>query len=84
MRLTYTPAALKALCRAPARVVADLRTKLQAVAADPHGRHPWAKRLTDQPGYRVRQGDWRAVYRLDSEAAEMIVDTIAKRDEVYK
>ncbi len=84
MRLTYTPAALKALRKAPAKVVSDLRAKLQAVAVDPHGQYPWAKRLTDQPGCRVRQGDWRAVYRLDSEADEMIVDTIAKRDEVYK
>ena len=80
MRLTYTPAALKALRKTPAKVVAEL----QAVAVDPHGQHPWAKRLTDQPGYRVRQGDWRAVYRLDSKTDEMIVDTIAKRDEVYK
>ncbi len=44
----------------------------------------WAKRLTDQPGFRARQGDWRAIYRLDNAAGEMIVDRIAKRDEVYK
>ena len=84
MRLTYTPSALKALRKAPAKVVADLRAKLQAVAADPLGQHPFAKRLTDQPGYRVRQADWRAVYRLDHKMGEMIVDTIAKRDEVYR
>ena len=84
MRLSYTPPALKALRRAPAKVAADLRAKLQIVAADPHGQHAWAKRLTDQPGYRIRQGDWRAVYRLDHKADEMIVDIIAKRDEVYK
>ncbi len=64
--------------------MSDLRAKLQAVAVDTHGQHSWAKRLTDQLGYRVRQGDWRAVYRLDSEADEMVVDTIAKRDEVYE
>ena len=84
MKLTYTPAAAKALTKAPKKVVADLRAKLQQVAADPIGHYPWAKRLTDQPGFRVRQGDWRAISRLDHAAGEMIVDTIAKRDEVYK
>ena len=66
MRLTYSPAALKALRRAPAKEMKDLRAKLQIVAADPMKQHPWAKRLTDQPGFRVRQGGWRAVYRLDT------------------
>ncbi len=84
MRLTYSPAALKAFRRAPAKEIKGLRAKLQIVAADPMTQHPWAKRLTDQPGFRVRQGDWRAVYRLDRKADEMIVDIIAKRDEVYR
>jgi mRNA-degrading endonuclease RelE of RelBE toxin-antitoxin system len=48
------------------------------------GQYPWAKRLTDHPGYCIRQGDWRAAYRLDYESGEMIVDKIAKRDEVYR
>ena len=82
VRLTYTPSALKGLRKAPDKVAIDLRAKLQTVAADPLGQHPWAKRLTDQPGYRIRQGDWRAVYRLDHKTDEMIVDAIAKRDEV--
>lgn len=61
--------------------MADLRAKLQAAAARPHGQHAWAKRMTDQHGHRVRQGDWRAVSRLDSEADEMIVDIIARTDD---
>ena len=84
MRLIFSPAAIKAFRRAPADVSHDLVTKLRKVADDPQGTHPWAKRLTDQPGFRVRQGDWRAIYRLDYETAEMVVDRIAKRDEVYR
>lgn len=78
MKLIYSPAAVRALRKAHAKVAADLRGKLQAVAADPLGQHPSAKRLTGQLGYRVRQGDWRAVYRLDHASNEMIVDDIAK------
>lgn len=84
MRLIFSPAAVKALSRLPRREASGLLAKLQQVAADPMGQYPWAKRLTDQPGFRVRQGDWRAVYRLDHDAGEMVVDRIAKRDEVYR
>lgn len=84
MKLIFAPAAVKALTRLPGKDQVALLAKLQQVANDPTGRHPWAKRLTDQPGFRVRHGDWRAVYRLDHATGEMIVDKIAKRDEVYR
>lgn len=84
MKLIFSPGAAKALTKLPRKEGAGLLVKLQQVAADPMGQYPWAKRLTDQPGFRVRQGDWRAVYRLDHETEEMIVDKIAKRDEVYR
>ncbi len=84
MKLIFSPGAAKALTRLPRKEGAGLLAKLQQVAAGPMGQYQWAKRLTDQPGFRVRQGDWRAVYRLDHDAGEMIVDKIAKRDEVYR
>ena len=84
MKLIFSPAAAKALTKLPRKEGAGLLAKLQQVAADPLGLHPWAKRLTDQPGFRVRKGDWRAIYRLDHNAGEMIVDKVSKRDEVYR
>jgi mRNA interferase RelE/StbE len=84
MELIFSPAASKLLAKLPAKDGAALISKLEMVAANPMGQYPWAKRLTDHPGYRIRQGDWRAVYRLDYEWGEMIVDKIAKRDEVYR
>ena len=84
MKLIFSPAAAKALTKIPRNEGIGLLAKLQQVVANPMGQYPWAKRLTDQPGFRVRQGDWRAVYRLDYDAGVMIVDKIAKRDEVYR
>ena len=84
MRLIFSPSAAKAICKVPAKEAEALLGKLQQVASQPVGVYPWSKRLTNQPGYRVRQGDWRAVYRLDLDADEMIVEKIAKRDEVYR
>lgn len=84
MKLIFSPAAAKVLTRFPHKEGTGLLAKLQQVAADPMGQYPWAKRLTDQPGFRVRQGDWRAIYRLDHDTGEMIVDKVGKRDEVYR
>jgi mRNA interferase RelE/StbE len=84
MRLIFSPAATRAMTKMPRKEGGGLLAKLQQVAADPMAQHPWAKRLTDQPGFRVCQGDWRAIYRLDHGSDEMIVDKIAKRDEVYR
>ncbi len=84
MKLILSPAAAKALSRLPRKDGAALLAKLKQVANDPSGEYPWAKRLTGSPSFRVRQGDWRAIYRLDHDAGEMTVDRIAKRDEVYR
>jgi mRNA interferase RelE/StbE len=84
MKLIFSPAAAKALTKLPRKDGAALMSKLKQVAGNPRGQYPWAKRLTDHPGFRIRQGYWRAVYRLDHESGEMIVDKIAKRDEVYR
>lgn len=84
MRLIFSPAAAKALTRLPAHDGAALMTKLQRVAGNPMGQYSWAKRLTGRPGFRIRQGDWRAIYNLNYDADKMTVERIAKRDEVYK
>lgn len=84
MKLILVPAAIKAISKIPAKDAKALLAKLKTVAEEPMGDYPWAKRLTNDPGFRVRHGDWRAVYRLDFETGDMIVDKIAKRDEVYR
>ena len=42
MKLIFSPAATKALLRAPAEVSRDLIAKLRMVADDPRGTYPWA------------------------------------------
>jgi mRNA interferase RelE/StbE len=84
MELFFSPVAVKALTKLPAKDAAALMAKLQQVAANPAGQHSWAKRLTPHPGFRIRHGDWRAIYILNFDADKMTVEKIAKRDEVYK
>ena len=84
MKLIFSATATKALAQLPRKEAAALMSKLKQVAENPLGQYPWARKLTDRPGFRIRQGDWRAIYRLDRETGEMTVDRIAKRDEVYR
>jgi mRNA interferase RelE/StbE len=84
VKLILTPAALKGLRKIPTKDAAVLLALLNQIAADPFGPHNQAKKLTDQPGYRMRHGDWRALYRLDRQADEMVVERVSHRSEVYR
>ena len=84
MKLIISPAAAKALGRMPRKDAQSLLAKLKQVAEAPAALYPWATRLADHPGFRVRHGDWRAIYRLDWDRGEMIVVKVAKRGEVYR
>jgi mRNA-degrading endonuclease RelE of RelBE toxin-antitoxin system len=84
VKLIYTTSALKALRKVPGKDAAALMATLAEIAAEPFTPHPRARKLTDHPGFRSRQGDWRAVYRIDRATEEMIVETVGHRSEVYK
>ena len=40
--------------------------------------------FTNQPGYRLRIGDWRVVYLVEEEMLLLVVARIAPRGEVYQ
>lgn len=84
MELIVTPAAAKAFAKLPRKDALALLSKLKQVAADPMADHPAAKRLVGSTEFRVRHGDWRAVYVLDRDAGQMVVTKVAKRSEVYR
>jgi mRNA interferase RelE/StbE len=83
MRLILSPQAAKALRRMPRHDAQALLDRVKAIAADPFGAHPFAKAFGGGAG-RVRHGDWRAVYRLDTSRGEMVVSRIAHRREAYR
>lgn len=60
-----------------------LRERLERIAADPLAPQPGVKPLSGLPGrYRVRQGDWRAVYTIKD--GHVIVALVGNRKEVYR
>jgi mRNA interferase RelE/StbE len=83
MALILSPSAIKALLNMPKREREQLRSRLIAVAAEPTAQHPSVTAMQGAPRgrFRLRQGDWRAVFRM--EGADVVVDRIGHRSEVY-
>ncbi|WP_114857188.1 type II toxin-antitoxin system RelE family toxin [Azospirillum brasilense] len=80
--IRYTAAALKTLRRMPRNTAELIRLKLREVAADPANARN-VKKLKGRDGYRLRVGDWRIVYDLESGVLVLIVIEIGPRGGIY-
>lgn len=84
MKLEFDKAAVRSLRKLPARRRDAVLARLEAIAADPYGRHANVKLLQgEQSAFRLRVGDWRAVYRLDDATDTMRVTRFEPRGSVY-
>jgi mRNA interferase RelE/StbE len=68
----------------PSNTAKLIREKLEIIASNPYTDHPNAKKLQGREGYRLRVGDWRIIYKIQSERLIIIVLKIASRGEVYR
>jgi mRNA-degrading endonuclease RelE of RelBE toxin-antitoxin system len=80
MRLLLSREATRSLRALPKQDTAAIYARLTALAADPLSAHPFAKVFGGGKG-RVRQDDWRALYRIDYDRDEVVVSEIARRRE---
>ena len=86
--LVVTQAALASLGKFPHKIRAQLIRKAKALILDPHP--PGSKKLaghsTDEgePIYRQRSGDYRILYIVRGNPAEVIVLDIDNRKDVYR
>ncbi len=85
MRTIVQPAALKALAAIPKSEQTRLLQKIAQFAADPFAQFAAAKPLIGQKqAVRIRQGEWRALCRIDRASDTVIVEAIGHRREVYR
>ena len=56
--------------------------RIQQLASNP--RPPGSKKLSGEEKYRVRQGDFRILYKIEDEIVTVFVVRIAQRGEAYK
>ena len=81
--LEYSKQATRALIRMPATTAATIRAKLLELVQDPLTARN-VKKLTGQPSYRLRGGDWRVLYLLDNDRLIVYVAGIGARGGIYK
>jgi len=79
-----TPQAVRSLAKSPARIAERILEEMEKIAADPFGRHPQAKRLIKSESFRVRVGDWRALYTVDTEAKQVVLADVLHRSKAYR
>jgi mRNA-degrading endonuclease RelE of RelBE toxin-antitoxin system len=85
MRLVFTRAAQRRLGKMGPKMRAALIQRLEAIAEQPFAKHANVERIKgEQDAFRLRQGDWRAKYRIDRVAGEMRVLVIEPRGRVYR
>lgn len=85
LELLFSSHAVRDLRRLPADIREAFLHELRLLATDPHGRHPKAKALKgDPPTFRLRIGDYRAVYAIEREAGVVVVARVGHRREVYR
>ena len=66
----------------PLKVRRKLAVKIGALADEP--RPPGSEKLSGQERYRIRQGEYRAVYAIDDGERIVLVVKVAHRRDVYR
>lgn len=80
--IRHTADALKTLRRMPRNTADLIREKVREVAANPAAARNVIK-LKGRDGYRLRVGDWRVLYTLESGELVLFVIEIGPRGGVY-
>lgn len=84
MCLQFTKPALAGLSRMPPKQRLVMVTRLEEIAAAPFAAHRNIRKLSARPEYRLRVGDWRALYIVTVQDDVVTVTTVEIRGEVYK
>lgn len=82
MKIQILPKAEKALEKIPTHIRKKISTLIDKLPENPIPRN--AKKLTSQPGYRIRIGDWRLLYIFNKHKQLIIIARIAHRREIYR
>ena len=83
MKVRYLKAARRRLQRLPTTIAERIDARITAVSDDPFGRHPNVKPLRGG-GYRLRIGDWRVLYSLNTGESILTVEAVEIRGGAYR
>lgn len=81
-RVEVRPAAVRALRTLDPKMRPRIEGAIALLAEDP--RPPASRPLKGRPGYRVRVGDYRIVYKIQDDVLLIIVVSLGHRRWVYR
>ncbi len=79
-----TKEASRRLRNMPNKAERTIIGKIDGLAADPFAPNNNVIALKATDGFRLRVGDWRVLYTLDTEAGTMTIAAIVPRGEAYR
>jgi mRNA-degrading endonuclease RelE of RelBE toxin-antitoxin system len=83
--IEYKKDALKRLARMQPKLAAAFERDLAKIAANPFGMHTNVKALAGaKDAFRLRHGDWRALYWINRETQTVVVEAIVPRGGAYR
>lgn len=85
MELIIEKDAAKVLRKMPRSIAENIMKSLKAIAENPFAHHPGVDVIQGvKDGFRLRKGDWRAVYHVSRADKTVRVKTVKTRGKVYK
>ncbi len=82
-RIQYENKAFKALMKIPEKERAFIKNVIDRLADDPM-RKSNVKKLLNRPGYRLRVGNFRVLFEMDSETKNILIISVGHRKKVYR
>ena len=82
MKIVIVDKANKELNKLPSGIREKIRAKLLDLKNNPISSQ--TKKLTEQPGYRLRVGDYRILYIIELDTSRIIIFRIRHRKDVYR
>ena len=80
--LFIKPSAVKELEAIPTEDRRRIVRRIESLSTDP--KPPGSEKLSGEDKYRVRQGNYRVIYRVSDERREVIVFKVGHRRDVYR
>lgn len=82
--LAWEPRALRLFETLPRPAQERLVAAIDNLASNPYPPPPLGRKLADGGGYRLRVGDYRVIYEVDSTARRVVVTWVGPRRDAYR
>jgi mRNA interferase RelE/StbE len=84
VELLVAPEAARSLLKIPRAKAEAIMARMRQIAANPYAPLSNVKPLKGEAQtFRLRVGDWRAIYHVDGQAVRVLLLRVAKREEAY-